>query len=299
MSKEGIPSFLLDCQMNDDIKEIEAIYGIKGFAIIVRLWQKIYSGKGYYCEWTERSTLLFLANWFGGNCGVDKNLIDDVVNKAVKNGIFDNSMYENYSILTSRRLQKQYFDVVQRRKEIEVVEEYLLISVDNFKCAVNKITISADKNKKNVDKNRTRKDKETEQKETEDITVSKDTVCRTDVQRIIEKWNELKKYGVQPISKLTSSSKRYKSLTARIKEYSLDDVLSGIERIKQSSFLCGHNNKGWVITFDWFVLPNNFAKVFEGNYDNRNVQNNIGVNKQSGYGNRLNELLQENRGDMK
>ncbi len=34
----------------------------------------------------------------------------------------------------------------------------------------------------------------------------------------------------------------------------------------------GKNKNGWVITFDWFVLPNNFPKVLEGNYDSvRNI----------------------------
>lgn len=55
MAKVGIESFLLDCHTNDNMAEIEAAYGIKGFAVIVKLWQKIYSDKGYYCEWIERS----------------------------------------------------------------------------------------------------------------------------------------------------------------------------------------------------------------------------------------------------
>ena len=25
--------------------------------------------------------------------------------------------------------------------------------------------------------------------------------------------------------------------------------------------------EGWIITFDWFVRPNNFIKVLEGNYE--------------------------------
>ena len=42
MAKVGLESFLLNCHTNDNLAEIEAIYGIKGFAVIVRLWQKIY-----------------------------------------------------------------------------------------------------------------------------------------------------------------------------------------------------------------------------------------------------------------
>lgn len=100
------------------------------------------------------------------------------------------------------------------------------------------------------------------------ITVSDETVCQTDVRRVVDAWNGLREYGIKPISRAGSSSKRYKSLTARIREYGIENVLNAVERIKGSDFLRGRNKNGWVITFDWFVLPSNFPKVFEGNYDN-------------------------------
>lgn len=160
MAKVGIESFLLDCHTNDNMAEIEAAYGIKGFAVIVKLWQKIYSDKGYYCEWIERSPLLFLSQWFGGNSGVDLNLINQVVYHAIKIGIFNESMFSKYAILTSERIQRQYFDVVKRRTEIEVIDEYLLVSVANFKGNVNIIGKNVCRNKENVCKNSTSKVKE-------------------------------------------------------------------------------------------------------------------------------------------
>ena len=118
-------------------------------------------------------------------------------------------------------------------------------------------------------------DKEKEKElETDIITVSKDTVSRTDVQRAVKAWNALSIYGIKQISKLTSGSKRATCLNARIKEYGIEEVIAAIERIKISDFLRGKNQKGWVITFDWFILPNNFPKVHDGNYDsNTNIQN--------------------------
>lgn len=104
-------------------------------------------------------------------------------------------------------------------------------------------------------------------KSSESITVSKDTVSRTDVQRAVDAWNSLEAYGIKPISRLTAGTKRANSLNARIRQYGIDDVIAAIERIKMSDFLKGSNNRGWVITFDWFVLPNNFPKVHDGNYD--------------------------------
>ena len=58
-------------------------------------------------------------------------------------------------------------------------------------------------------------------------------------------------------------------MVARIKQYGVDDVLKAIDNIRNSDFLQGKASKRpWVITFDWFVLPNNFPKVLEGQYNN-------------------------------
>lgn len=160
MAKEGIDSFLLNCHTNENLSEIEAAYGIKGFAVIVRLWQKIYSEKGYYCEWTERSPLLFLSTWFGGGSGVELNLINEVVGTALRNGIFDADLYDRYHILTSDGIQTRYFEVVKRRASVEVIDEYLLVSVDNLRGNVCRKSISVDKNAKNVSRKSTSKGKE-------------------------------------------------------------------------------------------------------------------------------------------
>ena len=53
----------------------------------------------------------------------------------------------------------------------------------------------------------------------------------------------------------------------RIREYGMDDLLKAMDNIRHSDFLRGENKNGWMITFDWFVKPNNFLKVLEGNYN--------------------------------
>ena len=282
MAKEGIGSFLLDCHTNDNISEIEAEFGVKGFAVVVRLWQKIYSEKGYYCEWINRSPLLFLSNWFGGNSGVTISLITEIVERCLNNGIFDGRMYEKYSILTSARIQQQYFDVVKRREGIPVKKEYLLISVDKIKGIAYKNDDSACRNEKNVCRNSTSKEKQSEVKE--DITVSKDTVRQTEVRRAVDAWNQLDAYGIATVSKLNSSSQRYKMLSARISEYSIEDVLKAIDKVAHSRFLQGKSggSRQWIITFDWFVRPNNFPKVLDGNYDDKKP--NYSENVQTGNG---------------
>ena len=92
---------------------------------------------------------------------------------------------------------------------------------------------------------------------------------RTAISDVIASWNELSEYGISPIKRITGGSKRYNCLRARLREYGKDDVISAIHNIAESDFLQGKNNRGWTITFDWFVLPTNFPKVLEGNYNQR------------------------------
>ena len=96
------------------------------------------------------------------------------------------------------------------------------------------------------------------------LIVSKDTIRQTDVRRVIEEWNTLEEFGINPVKRMTS--KREQAVKARIRQNHMDDILEAIENIRHSSFLQGQNKEGWMITFDWFLKPGNFAKVFEGNY---------------------------------
>lgn len=117
-------------------------------------------------------------------------------------------------------------------------------------------------------------DSETRYKSNTSNSQSDDVICETqsvslDVKEVAEAWNDLQGLGIKPVSKMSASSTRYKALSARIREHGKDKVLEAIENIKVSNFLQGMNDKGWVITFDWFAKPNNFVKVLDGNYSNR------------------------------
>ncbi|MBS7818999.1 helix-turn-helix domain-containing protein [Wohlfahrtiimonas chitiniclastica] len=85
-------------------------------------------------------------------------------------------------------------------------------------------------------------------------------------QQIIDKWNAS---GFVQIKAIVSGSQREKLLKARIKEFSLEQVLEAIDIANQSEFLKGGGSKGWVMDFTWFLRPNNFIKVYEGKYANR------------------------------
>ena len=114
-----------------------------------------------------------------------------------------------------------------------------------------------------------------QKKELKNVKNDKNNNISSSVSQIVTEWNTLTQYGIKPVSRLSAGTKRYDSLTARIKQYGLNDVIKAIDNIRHSDFLQGkvNGNRQWVITFDWFVLPNNFPKVLEGQYNN-SVSNN-------------------------
>lgn len=98
------------------------------------------------------------------------------------------------------------------------------------------------------------------------------------LQDIISKWNT--NSNLSKITKLDPNTSRYKMLQARIKQYSIEQVMQAIDNISKSDFLQGFTSD-FKITFDWFVKPNNFVKVLEGNYTNKG-ENTGGHNRITG-----------------
>lgn len=100
--------------------------------------------------------------------------------------------------------------------------------------------------------------------------ISKDILSSTKVQLIMDKWNSL---GLNQLKAISPDTKRHGMLKKRIKDYGIDAVINAIESIKDSDFLMGRA-KDFIITFDWFIKPNNFVKVMEGNYLNKEAISN-------------------------
>lgn len=125
---DGIPFVPLDCHFDDDkIPMIEAEFGLEGFAIVVKLFQKIYGGLGYYCEWNDRVALLFAKQ-----IGAGGNVVQEVVSASIREGIFDKGMFEKFGVLTSHGIQKRFLKVAKRRKQFFKRPEYVLVCVADF-----------------------------------------------------------------------------------------------------------------------------------------------------------------------
>lgn len=129
-----------------------------------------------------------------------------------------------------------------------------------------------DKNKNRIDKNRLDIDKNTNNSQVDD----------EDFQtQILSAWNSLDK-NIPRIQTLKSNTQRYNMLKARINEHGLDTVIKAIKSIEQSKFLKGYVSD-FRITIDWFIKPNNFIKVLEGNYNDKSDEKLYKNSKNDGY----------------
>ena len=89
-----------------------------------------------------------------------------------------------------------------------------------------------------------------------------------DWDEIVLFFNEkIKNKSIPPIKLMTD--KRKQAVRARIREYGFEAIKTAIINAAQSEFMNGRNRKNWTATFDWIFLPNNFPKVLEDNYKNK------------------------------
>lgn len=155
--KEGLDYFPLNVVLNSKFEIIEARFGIKGFAVIVKLFQHIYGTKGYYCEWDE--DVLFV---FAKRIGVGANSVSEILDTSLKKGIFNKDMYEKYSILTSEGIQQRYVEAKRGGYE-RICKKYLLISVPKTEENGSETGVNATKTEVNVTASTQRKENKTKE----------------------------------------------------------------------------------------------------------------------------------------
>lgn len=89
---------------------------------------------------------------------------------------------------------------------------------------------------------------------------------REEADLIVNNYNLLAdELGLSKIMKL--SSKRKTKLLSRLKEIGFDDFMKAIDKIRESSFLKGKNERGWKVNFDWLIENDtNILKILEDKY---------------------------------
>lgn len=155
--KCGLKSFPLAVDLDDSVKLVEAEFGTKAFAVVIKLYQAIHS-RGYYMKWDIDTELLFIRDYCLSEIG--RNLVSEIVACCVRRGVFDSSLYEKYKILTSKRIQETFLNATKRSKEVIFEKEYALPIVYNFIQNASKDGKNVNISFKNVNSLQQRKEKE-------------------------------------------------------------------------------------------------------------------------------------------
>lgn len=125
-TKSGLDYFPLDVHIFEDEK-IEAIageFGIKGELAVIKLLCAVYE-KGYFVVWNDLTKAKLLKRL----PGTSKDLLEQVVNRLVTWEFFNEDLFNSAKVLTSKKIQDNYFEATKRRKMPKPTE--YLINVNN------------------------------------------------------------------------------------------------------------------------------------------------------------------------
>lgn len=111
-NKTGLDYFPLDVDFfaDEKIAAISGEFGIKGEITVIKLLCAVYRN-GYFILWNEPLKYKLLRDL----PGVSPELIDQIVNRLVRWGFFDESLFDSVKVLTSRGIQKRFFSITRRR----------------------------------------------------------------------------------------------------------------------------------------------------------------------------------------
>lgn len=119
MTYTGILYFPLKVNLPENIamELVEARFGLKGVAVVIKLLCKIYKENGYYLTWNPEQRALFSVK---AGRDVSEEEMQGIVDILVEKGFFDRELYEKQGVLTSAEIQEAWLDATKRRKGREL-----------------------------------------------------------------------------------------------------------------------------------------------------------------------------------
>lgn len=142
-SKQKLDYFPFDVDFFTDEK-IEAIsgeFGIKGEIVAIKLLCAIYRN-GYFILWSEMLKMKLLKNL----PGINPELLEQIVNRLVRWGFFDETLFNSVKVLTSTGIQKRFLEASKRRKGVDASLYWLLEkSTPEVNVSINEVNVNINK----------------------------------------------------------------------------------------------------------------------------------------------------------
>lgn len=212
----GIEYYPLDVDFLNDlkIKKIMKSCGPNSIAIIILLLGNIYGDEGYFMKWDE--DVCFLV---ADAVGAKEVYVKEVLKKCLQVDLFSSELFKKYKIITSKGIQKRFFEITKRRKRENLINEYLLVNVTETGVNVTETTVTEAETGVIVSKSTQSKVKESKVKKSIEGDINN---------KLISRLNSLLKIPVHPnfLTKINSNI----------------DVEKLIEELSKSKWVCENHN---------------------------------------------------------
>lgn len=104
--------------------------GWTGFGIYFYLCQRTYGGEGYFYRWGY-DDCASTSRKMGG--GIGSGTVKETVDYCLQIGLFDKRLFDRWGVLTSRGIQRRYWEVVKERDVRTVISDYWLLQDEECK----------------------------------------------------------------------------------------------------------------------------------------------------------------------
>ena len=253
----------------------------------------IYADKGYYLRYEGKKregVELDIADMTLGKEAAEAAEIREVIAELVDNELFDQNLFEK-GVLTSKRIQSEYYNAVSRRKCACIDWDIWLLSEDEMReikpsheilsaylkrqshgdISATLSPINAEKNTQSrVEKSRVEKSREEETLSPADAGACRADARREDLTLYRDYWNRhvAEPTGLPKVREVERwSAARIETLDQRIGREGERGVLDVFDRVARSNYLSG-KIADWRADFDWVIADGNFQKIAEGRFDN-------------------------------
>lgn len=212
----GIEYYPLDVDFLNDLKirKIMKSCGPNSIAIIILLLGNIYGDEGYFMKWDE--DVCFLV---ADAVGAKEVYVKEVLKKCLQVDLFSSELFEKFKIITSKGIQKRFFEITKRRRRENLINEYLLVNVTETGVNVTETIVTEAETGVIVSKSTQSKVKESKVKKSIEGDINN---------KLISRLNSLLKIPVHPnfLTKINSNI----------------DVEKLIEELSKSKWVCENHN---------------------------------------------------------
>lgn len=120
------------CMFDNDTKMDKLLdaHGWCGFGIYFYLCQRAYGSEGYFYRWGY-DDCASTSRKMGG--GIGSGTVRETVGYCLQIGLFDQGLFDRWGILTSRGIQRRYWEVVKARDVRTVISDYWLLQDEECK----------------------------------------------------------------------------------------------------------------------------------------------------------------------